>query len=182
MRYEKAGTALLLMATLIVGVSITLDGEAARALNGIGGIAWFAAAGSLVAAATGFSQPPRMWAATALLTTLVAFVIRPSDLFLAIVGFGLAGAVIVWLAPSPHLLWATLIVALYLPFHIGAAIARMIARSIVGAEAVIRTDPPPTAPLVPIVMLIAALGGGLTAQRLVRSRERQGRGRLATDA
>ena len=182
MRYEKAGTMLLLTATLIVGASISLEGGASRALNGIGGIAWFASAALLGIAAASSSRAPQAWGVAVVLTTLVAFVIKPSDLILAIVGFGLAGAVIVVLAPSHRLVWATLIVALYLPFHIGAAIARMIGRSILGLEAVIRTDPPPTAPLVPLSMLVAALGGGLIAQRFIRSRERQGGGRLATDA
>ncbi len=182
MRYEKLGSMLLIGATFIVGASIVLDGEIARTLNGIGGIAWFAAAGVLAVAASGSSRSPLVWAAAVLLTTLVAFIIRPSDLLLAIVGFGLAGAAIVWLAPSHELLWATLIVGLYLPFHIAAAIVRMIGRSLAGIEATIRTDPPPTAPLVPLVMVIAATGGGLVAQYLAKRRPLRARERLAPDA
>ena len=182
MHYERLGTTLLLSATLIVGASIVADGGLGRALNGIGGIAWFAAAVFLAVAAAGSTRSPQLWAATVLLTTAVAFVIKPSDLVFAVMGFGVAGAVIVWLAPSHRLLWATLVVALYLPFHIGAAIARMVGRSIVGAEAALRTDPPPTAALVPLVMLTAALGGGLVAQRLIIRRERRFGSHLATDA
>ncbi len=182
MRYEKPGTMLLLVATLVVGASIVLDGQAAQALNGIGGIAWFAAAGLLAVAAIGSSRSPQVWAAAVMLTTLVAFVIKPSDLILAIVGFGVAGAAIAWLAPSHELLWSNLIVGLYLPFHIGAAIVRMIGRSLAGIEATIRTDPPPTAPLVPLVMVIAATGGGLVVQHLVKRRPLHARDRLAPDA
>ncbi len=181
MRFDKIGTMLLLVATLVVGVSIMLNDGAARVLNGLGGVAWFAAAAVLGIASTRSSRSPQQWAAAVLLTTLVAFVIKPSDLVLAIVGFGLAGAVMVWLSPSHDLLWATFIVALYLPFHIGAAVVRMIGRSLAGIEATIRTDPPPTAPLVPLVMVIAAIGGGLIGQRLARSRHLRLRDRLVPD-
>ncbi|MGI8964210.1 MAG: hypothetical protein ACR2GI_06880, partial [Thermomicrobiales bacterium] len=54
-----------------------------------------------------------------------------------------------------------IVVALYLPFHIGAAVGKAVYRNIIGSEAAIRSDPPPTAAIVPIAMLLAALGGAL---------------------
>jgi hypothetical protein len=98
--------------------------------------------------------------------------VKPTDFVPALVGFGLAGMAVSFAAPRYAVLWAKLIVGLYLPFHIGTAVAKAMYRNVTGTEASIRTDPPPTAALVPLVMLAAAIGGAMLVQAL---RERRGR-------
>lgn len=163
---------LLLIATLVVGVSILASGTPSRILNGIGGIMWFAAAAWLVWTALQISRRTSLWGALIVLTAVVAFVVRPSDLILATLGFLVCGALAGLLAGDGRLIWPTLIVALYLPMHIGTAVLKAVVRSIQGNEASIRTDPPPTAALVPIVMLIAAIAGGLLIERLAPASSR----------
>jgi hypothetical protein len=68
------------------------------------------------------------------------------------------------------LLWAKLVPAFYLPMHIGTAVLKAVGRSILGMESSIRSEPPPTAAIVPAVMVAAALAGGWIAQRVKRSR------------
>jgi hypothetical protein len=182
MRPERIGTFLLVGATIVVGLSIVLDGLIARVLNGAGGLAWFAAAALLSLAAFRTSASPRLWIAAGFLTALVAFVVRPSDLALATAGFGIAGLVIVSLAPDHDLLWAKLVAGMYLPLHVGTAIAKAVARSVAGVESAVRTDPPPTAALVPFVMVMAAVGGGLVARHLAVHRRGRSKQVLAPDS
>lgn len=158
---------LLLIATLVVGVSILASGAPAKVLNGIAGIMWFAAAAWLVWSALQISRRGSLWCAIILLTAVVAFVVRPSDLVLAALGFLICGALAALVAGDRRLIWPILVVALYLPMHIGTAVFKAVVRSIQGSEASLRTDPPPTAALVPLVMLIAAIAGGLLIERLM---------------
>lgn len=169
--YERVGTALLVGATGIVGVSIAAGGEVGRVLNGAGGLAWFSAAGFLVAAARRSDRRAWQWPAAIALTGAVAFVIKPTDATLAIAGFGAAGAVMGSLAPDRPVLWAKLIPALYLPAHIGTALIRVAGRELLGLEASVRTQPPPIAFAVPAIMVAAAWAGGAIASE-VRKRRR----------
>ncbi len=96
----------------------------------------------------------------------MAFVIKPTDLTLAVIGFGGAGFVIGMLAKTDPMLWAKLVPALYLPAHIGTAVLKAAGRSMLGMESSIRSAPPPTAAIVPFVMVAAAIAGGIVATAL----------------
>ncbi|MGB3329866.1 MAG: hypothetical protein WBA46_12975 [Thermomicrobiales bacterium] len=165
-RLEQIGTATLVTATGIVAASIITDGQISKALNGLGGLTWFASSALLVMAARQSPAHRWQWAATIGLTAAVAFVIKPTDLTLATVGFGAAGLAIGMLAKADPVLWAKLIPGLYLPLHIGTAILKVIGRNALGLEASIRTQPPPTAAIVPFVMVVAAVAGGFVASAL----------------
>ncbi len=157
MNLEKIGTLILLAATILVAISILLDGAASRVFNGVTGIAWFAAAGTLGLVAWRSSRHWSHWLAAFVLTGLVAFIVTPSDFIPASIGFGLTGTAIALVVRDYAVLWSKLVVGLYLPFHIGTAIGKAIYRSATGGEATLRTDPPPTAALVPLVMLVTAV-------------------------
>jgi len=163
MNLERIGTGVLVSATVIVGGAIMLGEDSGRILNGIGGLTWFASSGLLVLAARKSDTFRWQWGATIALTAAVAFVIKPTDLTLATIGFGGAGLAIGMLAKADPLLWAKLIPALYLPAHIGTAVLKAAGRSALGMEASIRSAPPPTAAIVPFVMVATAVVGGLIA-------------------
>lgn len=179
MRMDLAtrGTVLLVAATIVVGISILANGMPSRLLNGLAGILWFAAAAMLVIAAVRISRNGSLWVGIVALTAVVAFVVRPSDMLLAAVGFLACGAIAQLLARDGRLIWSVLIPALYLPLHIGTAVIKAVVRSIEGQESSIRTDPPPTAALVPLLMVVAAVVGGLLVQR-VRHQDNTAVGRL----
>ena len=88
MKPELFGTVALVAATIIVGASILVGGDAGRLLNGVSGLIWFAAAGTLGLAAFRVKPAWHVWAFAVAMTGVVAFVVKPSDLVLAIVGFG----------------------------------------------------------------------------------------------
>lgn len=173
MRLERAGLVLLLVATIVVAASILAGGTVGRVLNGVGGLCWFLAAGLLVTAGFRSTTRPAIWAIVTGATALLAFVIRPSDLILAMIGFGGAGLLLGICARNHERLWVAMVPALYLPFHIGAAVLRAVARSLSGAEAHIRSEPPPTAAIVPLVMVAAALAGGYAAVAIKSQRSHQ---------
>lgn len=168
--YERVGTALLVGATGVVGVSIAAGGEVGRVLNGVGGLTWFSAAGVMVAAARQGERRGWQWPAAMALTGAVAFVIKPTDATLAIAGFGVAGAVMALLAVDRPVLWAKLIPALYLPAHIGTALLKVAGRELLGLEASVRTQPPPIAFAVPALMVAAAWASGAVAGEIRKRR------------
>ena len=170
-RKERYGTLLLLAAIALVAGSIVSDGVLSRGLISLAGLTWFAAAALLVWSAWRTAREWRLWTLVLGLTALVAFVVRPSDFLPAVIGFGVTGAMAAIAGGSRELLWTKVIVGLYLPMHIGTAILKAGWRDISGSEASIRTEPPPTAALVPLAMFLAALGGGwlVSAWRIRRS-------------
>lgn len=170
-RYERIGTVVLLSATILVAISILLNGAPARMFNGVAGIAWFMATALLVMAGWRASRRSSLWLAAIALTAVVAFVVRPTDMWLALFGFGGAGFAIGLVAGDGRVLWGTLLAGLYLPFHIGTAVLKAVGRNLTGSEASIRSEPPPTAAVVPLVMVLAAMTGAAMASYLVARRE-----------
>jgi hypothetical protein len=167
---ERRATATLAAATVIVGASIVADGSLARALNGVAGLTWFASSAMYVVEGRRRGSSPLQWSGILALTAGVAFVIRPADLVLAASGFIPAGFVAATAVKRDPMLWAKMIPALYLPMHIGTAVLKAAGRNALGLESSIRTEPPPTAAVVPAVMLGAAVVGGWLATRISRGR------------
>jgi hypothetical protein len=93
-------------------------------------------------------------------------IVRPGTLAEAIAGFGIAGALVVLAAGDRSGGWAFLVPAIYLPVHLLIGIGRAILR-----HGGVRTEPPPTAAILPLVMILAAAIGGAVVASLVR-RER----------
>lgn len=160
---ERKATATLAVATVIVGASIVTEGTVARGLNGLAGMTWFASSAMFLYEGRKRGTTALQWASIVALTAAVAFVIKPSDLTLAVAGFTPAGFVAGSMIRRDPVFWAKMIPALYLPMHIGTAVLEAAGRSALGLESSIRTDPPPTAAIVPAVMLAAAIAGGWVA-------------------
>jgi hypothetical protein len=175
-RLERNATVTLAAATVIVGASIVADGTLARALNGVAGLTWFSSSAMFIIEGRRRGASSLQWAGILALTAGVAFVIKPSDLTLAIAGFAPAGFAAAMAVGKDPLLWAKMIPALYLPLHIGTAVLKAAGRSAMGLESSIRTEPPPTAAIVPAVMLGAATLGGWIAKK-VRERGASGHGK-----
>ncbi|MCO5225919.1 MAG: hypothetical protein M9953_11330 [Thermomicrobiales bacterium] len=170
-RLERITTGTLAIATVVVGASIVADGNLARALNGVAGLTWFASSAMFIVEGRRRGSSSLQWAGITALTAVVAFVIKPSDIVLASIGFVPAAFVAGSMVKRDPMLWAKMIPALYLPLHIGTAVLKAAGRSALGMDASIRSEPPPTAAVVPFVMLAAAMVGGWTVTRMkARSR------------
>lgn len=169
-KQERIATTTLAVATVVVGASIVADGQLAKILNGIAGITWFASSAMFILEGRRTGASSLQWAGTIGLTAVVAFLIKPSDIVLATVGFIPAGFTAAMLANRNPVFWAKMVPALYLPLHIGTAVLKSVGRSALGMESSIRTEPPPTAAVVPAVMLAAALVGGFLARTFAKRR------------
>ena len=169
-RLERIATITLATATVIVGASILADGQLARMLNGVAGLTWFASSAMFIMEGRRRGASGLQWAGVLALTAGVAFVVKPSDIVLAIIGFTPAAVLAAMIVRRDPMLWAKMIPALYLPLHIGTAVLKAAGRSAMGMESSIRSEPPPTAAIVPAVMLAAALAGGVIARKILRRR------------
>jgi hypothetical protein len=106
-----------------------------------------------------------MFAVVAVESLALVLLVKPSDLLWAAIGFAAGGAAIALLASGRQYDWALLLPALWLPVHLLVAISRALVRALTGGEAAVRSDPPPTAALVPCAMVLSALAGAWLVQR-----------------
>ena len=167
---QRSGTLMLIAAAALVGVAIALDGSLARVVNGVGGLLWFASTAVLILVGVRMRPPVWLWGVLAIVTIVVAFVVTPSAAVSTLVGFIPAGFLMSAVGSRSRLLWATLVPACYLPAHIGTAVIRAGVRTMLGSDAPLRTDPPPTAALVPLLMVVCALAGGFLAMQIMSRR------------
>jgi hypothetical protein len=159
----RVAAAGLLVAGAIVGLAIYVGGPAARALNGLGGIVWLGSAAVLV---RGLPRVPRAtagWVVALASGVAIAGWVRPETIAAAALVFVVAAAAVVLVAGDGIGAWGLLVPAIYLPAHLVIGIVRAIMRG--GA---MRTEPPPTASVVPLAMIVSALVGGVVAAALAR--------------
>ncbi len=155
----------LFLAAAIVGVAIVVGGSMARMLNPIGAVLWVVS-GVVLALVVPVAQRPALgWVVTIASGLLLGAVVRPAGLIEAVVAFTIAGAAVVLAAGDKSGGWALLAPALYLPVHLVIGIGRAILRN-----DGVRTEPPPTAAIVPLAMLFAAATAGALAAALIRRR------------
>lgn len=158
----KLPGSVLVVAACLVGLAIALDeSAAARIVNGLGGLLWLVAAALLAWSLHSGAGRRRSALVLVIAIVVLAILVRPTDLVAAIVGFAVGGGVVALTARERVMHWTLLVPALWLPVHIIVGIARS---SIAGAAAV-RTEPPPTAAVVPLTMVLAAGAAGLLVMR-----------------
>lgn len=149
------------LAALLVGIAIVWDGGGARAVNAGGGLLWLGSFAAMARAA--WRRPGRVELSGLVLalTLVLAVVVRPSDGGIAILGFGIAGTVVALVAVRDQVAWSVLVPAVWLPAHLMIAVTKGVTRAATGGEATVRTDPPPTTALVPVLMVAAAWGAAI---------------------
>ena len=159
-RVAAAGLAL---AAIVVGIAILLGGTSARVLNPLGALLWVASGVLLAVSLPAARRPPLGWLLAIAGGLLLGAVIRPATLPEAILWFAIIGALVVIAAGDRLGAWALLVPALYLPVHLAIGIGRAIVRG--GG---VRTDPPPTAAILPLAMVLAAAIAGTLAAVIAR--------------
>ncbi len=156
----------LIVFAMIVGVAIALDGPVSKGLNALGGIGWLISTIVILRSFLSAHRRIATGATIAAVVLILATAVRPFDLVAAIVGFGAAGALVATVAVDKRIVSAALVPAMWLPVHLVIAIAR----SIAGGADRVRTDPPPTAALVPLAMVLSAIAGAAAVEALYRRR------------
>ena len=147
---------LLAVAAVIVGIAISIDGDIRRIVNGVGGIIWIVSAVRITARAIAVGVERMQF--LLVLTTILALsiLIRPTDIGWAAIGFGLGGVLVGGVGHERGSIKGALLAAWWLPAHLMIAVSRSILRELRDQPASLRGDPPPTAVLVPLVMVLAA--------------------------
>ena len=149
----------LLLAALIVGLAIATSGPFSKGVNGVGGILWISSAAALGIRLKRADSWVRNASIAFFITLTLVLLVKPTDLLWAAVGFTIGGALMGLAVSARRLEWAGFMAAIWLPTHLLVAIARVIERSVRNLPATVRTDPPPTAAIVPFAMVVFALLG-----------------------
>ncbi len=151
-------TGLMLVAGVVVGVAIATQSlETRRMINAVGGLLWLGGAAVLIRSLWESSR--RAVAGLTAVTVIVVLVlaVKPVDLALSIAGFAVGGAIVALVGRDRPAAWALLVPAAWLPIHLTYGVLK----GFVLPHGQVRTDPPPTAALVPFSMVVAALVAGL---------------------
>ena len=162
-RTWRTAAAGLILAATIVGIAIVVGGPTARILNPIGAVLWLAS-GVLLALSLPIAERRLLgWVVAIASGVILGALVRPGSLTEAVIGFAIAGAVVVLAAGDRSGGWALLAPAIYLPVHLLIGIGRALVR-----DGGVRTDPPPTSAIVPLAMLLAAAAAGVLAAAIIR--------------
>jgi hypothetical protein len=165
---------LLVAAAIIVGVAIAMGGDARRFVNGVGGVVWLVAGFLIVTRAVASGVSLRQVGQVAFVIVILSYLIRPTDPFWAAIGFGWGGVAVGFNGRDLGSKMGAMLGALWLPTHLLLAVARAVVRNIRDEPAALRSDPPPTAALVPLIMVVAAwMLATLTAEWRARQDDAQ---------
>jgi hypothetical protein len=162
-RAWRTAAAGLILAASVVGLAIVVGGTTARPLNAIGAVLWLASGVLLAVSLPSVQRHMLGWVAAIAGGFILGALVRPGSLGEVIAWFAVAGAVVVLAAADRTGGWALLVPAIYLPVHLLIGIGR----AILGNGGV-RTDPPPTAAIVPLAMLLGAAAAGALVATIVR--------------
>jgi len=165
--WTRLGAVGLVVAGLVVALAIATDGAFSRGINGIGALIWmFSLAVLVIGVREG--RWPTLLGFAALVTLILSFGVEPTNIATAVPGFAIGGAAIAFVARRP-IAWSLMVPALWLPVHLLTAVVPAIIRSANEGEAAVRTDPPPTAAVVPLLMIASAgIAGWLVGVRRER--------------
>ncbi len=170
--WTRIGAIGLVLSGLVVALAIVTDGAVSRGINGVGAMAWMLSLAALLLGVREGARWQTMLGLATLVTLVLSFGVEPTDIATAVPGFAIGGAVIALMSRRP-VAWALMVPALWLPVHLLTAVVPAIVRSATGGEASVRTDPPPTAAVVPLLMILSA---GVAGWLVGRWRERRSAG------
>jgi hypothetical protein len=146
----------LVVAAIVVGIAIGMDGDGRRFVNGIGGILWLIGAFLIFTRSLASGVSWRQIGLVIAVILVLSWLIRPTDPVWAVIGFGWGGVVVGFSGRDLGSKLGAMLGALWLPAHLLIAVVRAGIREVRDQPAALRTDPPPTAILVPLVMVLAA--------------------------
>lgn len=162
---------LLLIAAAIVGIAISMDGDGRRIVNGIGGVIWIVAAFRILLQALAVRVTLRQYLLVAAVILVLSYLIRPSEPLWAAIGFGWGGVLVGWIGQEKGSKLGALLGAMWLPAHLLIAVGRAVVRNMQDEPAALRSDPPPTAVLVPLIMVACAWGFASLASQWRQEKE-----------
>ncbi|HYP61992.1 MAG TPA: hypothetical protein VEQ36_16315 [Thermomicrobiales bacterium] len=146
----------LVIAAIVVGIAIGMDGDGRRFVNGIGGVLWLVGAFLIFTRSVASGVTWRQIGLVIVVILVLSSLIRPTDPVWAVIGFGWGGVVVGFAGRDLGSKLGAMLGALWLPAHLFIAVVRAGIRELRDQPAALRTDPPPTAVFVPLIMVLAA--------------------------
>jgi hypothetical protein len=146
----------LVAAAIVVGIAIGMNEDARRFVNGIGGLLWMVGAFLIITRSIAAGVTWRQIGLVLAVILILSYLIRPTDPVWAAIGFGWGGAVVGFAGGPLGSRLGAMLGALWLPAHLLMAVVRVGIRELQDQPASLRSDPPPTAVIVPLVMVLAA--------------------------
>jgi hypothetical protein len=146
----------LVVAAVVVGIAIGMDEDARRFVNGIGGLLWMAGAFLIITRSIAAGVTWRQIGLVLAVILVLSYLIRPTDPIWAAIGFGWGGVVVGYAGGAYGCRLGAMLGGLWIPAHLFLAVVRVGVRELRDQPASLRSDPPPTAVVVPLVMVLAA--------------------------
>jgi hypothetical protein len=146
----------LLAAAVVVGIAIGMNEDSRRIVNGIGGVLWMVGGFLIITRAIAAGVSWRQIGLVLAVILVLSYLIRPTDPVWAAIGFGWGGVVVGYAGGAMGSRLGAMLGALWLPAHLLTAVVRAGIRELRDQPASLRSDPPPTAVVVPMVMVLAA--------------------------
>ena len=147
---------LLVAAAVVVGIAIGMDEDARRFVNGIGGLLWMIGAFLIITRSIAAGVTWRQVGLVLAVILVLSYLIRPTDPIWAAIGLGWGGVVAGYAGGTAGSRLGAMLGALWLPAHLLMAVVRAGIRELRDQPASLRSDPPPTAVVVPLAMVLAA--------------------------
>ena len=140
----------LVIAAIVVGIAIGMDGDGRRFVNGIGGVLWLVGAFLIFTWSVASGVTWRQIGLVIVVILVFTLLIRPTDPVGVVIGFGWGGVVVGFAGRDLGSKLGAMLGALSLPAHLFIAVVRAGIRELRDQPAALRTDPPPTAIFVPL--------------------------------
>ncbi len=154
----------LVLAAIVVGIAISIDGDSRRIVNGLGGILWIVATIQIVIGSVAAGVTRKQIGLVIAVILVLSSLITPRDPVWAAIGFGWGGVIVGYSGRHLGSRMGALLGSLWLPAHLVLAITRAGIRELRDQPATLRSDPPPKALLVPLIMVTAAWLFAILAQ------------------
>jgi hypothetical protein len=147
---------ILVAAAVVVGIAIGMNEDSRRVVNGVGGLLWMVGGFLIITRSIAAGVTWRQIGLVLAVILVLSYLVRPTDPVWAIIGFGWGGVVVGYAGGAFGSRLGAMLGALWLPAHLLMAVVRAGIRELRDQPAALRSDPPPTAVVVPLVMVLAA--------------------------
>ncbi|HEX3302997.1 MAG TPA: hypothetical protein VHR64_08960, partial [Thermomicrobiales bacterium] len=129
----------LVVAAIVVGIAIGMDGDGRRFVNGIGGILWLIGAFLIFTRSLASGVSWRQIGLVIAVILVLSWLIRPTDPVWAVIGFGWGGVVVGFSGRDLGSQLGAMLGALWLPAHLLIAVVRVGIREVRDQPAALRT-------------------------------------------
>src|SRR4029079_7414618 len=119
------GVPVLVLAAIVVGIAIGMDGDSRRFVNGIAGVLWLVGACRIITRATASGVTWRQIGLVIAVILVLSWLIRPTDPIWAVIGFGWGVVVAAYAGRVRGSRLGAMLGSRWLPAHLLIAVVRV---------------------------------------------------------